>query len=170
MIVVTQLLSRIGTLLKTGTPEPSDPVLRIPNSYLGPLPFPMSVPSNNTTTFSDSFSLTTQGSITNQGAGLVTIACDVVPGVWEFSFIFDSEFNWLNANPLAQDNRLVLTRQLVVNLELYSMAARVTRSVVVMPPFRMTLTDQMTFRLLQGGNGVGQTSTLAVNLIGNRLL
>jgi hypothetical protein len=170
MIVVTQLLSRIGSLLKTGTPEASDPILKIPNQYLGPLPFPVSVPSNLSTVFTDSFAVVAQATITNTGGGLVTSICDVVPGVWEFSAIIDSEFNWLNANPIAQDNRLVLTKQLVTNLELWSMAARVTRTVVVVPPFRMTLTDQMTFRLIQNGNGVGQTSTCQVNLIGNRLL
>ena len=170
MQIISQLTSRLGALLKTGTPQADDAIVKIPQAYLGPMPFPMSVPSNLTNIYSDSFALVAQATITNTGAGLTTTICDVLPGIWEFSAIIDSEFNWLNANPIAQDNRLVLTKQLVTNLELWSMAARVTRNVIVIPPFRMTLADQMTFRLLQNGNGVGQTSTLQVNLVGNRLL
>jgi len=170
MLIVSQLLSRIGTLLKVGTPEAGDAMIKIPNTYLGPLPSPVAQPSNQGVTYSDSFALIAQSTITNTGGGSTTTICTLVPGVWEFMFYIDSEFNWLNANPIAQDNRIILQNTAIANIEIWSMAARATRSLVTLPPFSLTLKDQNNLRLLQNGNGVGQTSTLSFNVVANRLL
>lgn len=170
MYVISQLLSRIGTLMKVGTPEQGDTITRLSNTYLGPMPFPHLNPTASTDTMSDSFNTLLQASITNNGAGLVTTGPTLVPGIWELTFMIDSEFNWLNANPIAQDNRLVLTLQNVLNLELWSSSAKVSRVVMKYGALRFTLKDQHTLRLIQNGNGVGQTSNFNVAVHGNRLL
>ena len=100
----------------------------------------------------------------------MTILATLQPGIWVLAFIIDSEFNWLNANPLAQDNRLVLTENLVTNIELWSSAARASRTVLDLSPRKFTLRNAVTVRLIQNGNGVGQTSTLQVNVHAERYL
>lgn len=170
MFVISQLLSRLGSLQGSGTPESGDTIVRIPNTLLEPAPFPLSIPSNQGVIYTDSFALVGQTTITNTGGGSVTILATLQPGIWILSFLIDSEFNWLNANPIAQDNRLVLTENLVTNIELWSSAARASRTVVEIPGRKFTLRTAVTVRLIQNGNGVGQTSTLQVNVHAERYL
>jgi hypothetical protein len=169
MIVISQLLSRIGALLKTATPQSADSAIEIPNTYLGPLPFPNQNPANVAGTFSDSFHMTFGNSITNNAGGFTQPLADVVPGVWEFSFTVDSEFNYLNANPVGQDHRITLFNSLG-QITWYQMTAHPTRQVTVVSPFRMTMSDPINIRMLMGGNGVGQTSSMQVILCASRLL
>ena len=170
MYVVSQLLSRMGQLLQVGTPEADDAVIKLPNTVLEPIPFPLSIPSNQGVTYSDSFSILAQTTITNAGGGSVTNVCTLVAGVWRLNFFIDNEFNWLNANPIAQDNRIVLTQNLVTNIEIWSAAAKVSRTTQEFGPLVFTLPTAMAYRLIQNGNGVGQTSTLNVHLHAARLL
>jgi len=121
-------------------------------------------------TFSDSFQILAQTTITNTGGGSVTNVCTLTAGVWRLLFHVDSEFNWLNVNPIAQDNRIVLTQNLVVNMEIWSSAAHNSRTVEQLGWMVYTLPTAMAFRLIQNGNGVGQTSTLNVHLHAARLL
>lgn len=170
MYVVSNLLSRIGSLLRVATPEDNDAVLRIPNTVLEPIPYPHSFPSNGGTLFTDSFTIIGQSTITNTGGGFAASLCQMVPGVWRLTCGIDSEFNWLNANPLATDNFLFLRQGAANDIALWFSAARVSRVVLDLNPRTHTFAAQTDLRLNQNGNGVGQTSTFNVVVHAVRLL
>ena len=107
MIVVSQLLSRIGSLLKVGTPESSDTIIRIPNTVLEPIPFPTVLPIQLTGQKDDSFVAVMSSVITNSAA-TTTPFNTLAPGIWRLTWYIDSEFNWLDANPVNADNQIRL--------------------------------------------------------------
>jgi len=170
MFIVSSLLSRIGALIKTGTPEANDAAIIVPNTYYSRLPFPHVNPSSQTGTYDNSFSTVLQGTITNTPGGLVTVGPVLNPGIWELLFFIDSEFNWLNANPIAQDNRLVLTASAINNIDVWASAAKISRVTMEYGTLIYTLEQPHTIRLIQNGNGVGQTSTFNVYIHANKLL
>lgn len=172
MFIVSSLLSRIGALLGTGTPDPGDNARLLPNEYGGPLPFPLDVTGNlGGQIYSDSFQISNGETITNTPGGLLTTLCFLEPGIWRLAFTFDAEFNWLNANPLAQDARLVLRASpLPVNLSLAFSAARISRTVIRAEKLDITLASRGQLLSLLNGNGVGQTSTINYTISGTRFL
>lgn len=172
MLIVSALLSRIGALTGTGTPEPGDNARILPNVYTGPLPFPLDVNGNlGGQIYSDSFQISNGETITNTGGGLATSLCFLEPGIWRLAFTVDMEFNWLNANPLATDARLVLrASSLPINLSLAFSAARNSRTIIRGENLEIALKDRGQLLSILNGNGVGQTSTINYTISGTRFL
>jgi len=170
MRITSTLLTRLGQLTKLGEPEPTDTQVVIPSALMEPAPYPCPFPSNLLATYSDSFTAALQSTITNTPGGAALGFMTLVPGLWSITFALLSQFNWLNANPIAQDNRLVLTQNIINNIEIWSQSAIVATNILVLPPRKFFLDQPSVVRLIQNGNGAGQTSTFQVNIHAERYL
>lgn len=170
MRYVSAILSRIGGITGSGSPDAGDAQRLLSPVLFGDLPHPVQNPANLGTLFADSFTMINQGTITNTGGGLSQSACSLVPGIWDLSFILDFEFNWLDANPLATDAVMKLRQDAASDIFVFQTAARVSRTLLHLPTRRYVFDRQVNVLNQLGGNGVGQTSTFNAFITGNRIL
>jgi len=170
MRIASTLLTRAGQITKLGEPDPSDAMQVLQPVVLEPVPYPLPHPSNLLATYSDSFAAVISSTITNTGGGAAVSFMTLVPGLWAISFTLLSQFNWTNASPIAQDNRLVLTQSLINNIELWSQAAMISTTHLAIPARKFLLDQPSVVRIIQNGNGVGQTSTFQAHIHAERYL
>jgi hypothetical protein len=136
---------------------------------LEPIPYPLQIPSNNGTVFTDSFCTTGSLSRTNQAAitqALGTFAA----GLWKINLYIDAEFNW-TSGALTVDAFFQLqdTKDLTT-MNLWFSPSRVTRSLLDLNERVYLFKNATLFSIGTSLTGVGQTTQLITFVDAKRLL
>lgn len=169
MIVVSPLVGRIGQITKTGTPQPNDGAIEIPNAVLEPIPYPLQMPGLNGTIFSDSFITTGTLLRTNQ-AGLTQPLGTLVAGLWRIRLFIDVEFNWTSGTLSVDAFYQFLDTLTADTANIWLSPARVSRTILDLRERVFLLKNNTTFQINVGLTGVGQTTQLITVTEAERLL